>query len=175
MSVIAANGRVLATSDPITGVASIPLVAKRADGSIIISTYDTPSNTTYLSVINPQGVATTAGTVTGIVAGAVTVTSNGSAVVLTANGFQSGNPTFAIARISPTNQVQTIPLGGYPGGLPVVSPAGYTYVPVGNPQTGTIGYTVIAPDGSVTNTTQIAGSGQSVVTIATDGPLTRPC
>jgi hypothetical protein len=170
VSILAADGRVLHTSQDITGALAMPIPAKRADGSLVLATYDQATDTTFVSVINSQGTVTPAGSVAGLPVSPPSLASNGAVFLLAAGGLQTSTPTYKLMRVSSTNQSQTYDIGqtAFP---PTVAPNGYVYLPTVTTTGSTtkFSFLVIAPDGTSSSTTPIDGAASTVVTLGSDG------
>lgn len=151
VSILDKDGKVLATTDSIAGspLEQAPAVV-RPDGSLLLTTYRTSTNTTIISIIDGQGGVTRIGTAVGQPTEPVTMAPNGVVFVRTAQfpsgPGTSGLPGDRLVRISAENNVRVYRVGRAGGGL-AVAPDGSAYI-VGTSLFGTPSVLAVGPTGT---------------------------
>lgn len=169
VSVLDKDGRVITTSQSITGTPSgFGLASTRPDGSLLLATYDEASNTTIITAVSTSGVATTAGSLTGTTTSPILVASNGAAFVLT--DVDGTGSAYQLIRVSSSNTSQTYDIAGSTSGLPpTLAPDGSAYVVYAD---SLAQVNILAIDSSgldTTTTVEGAGGLSGPVTISSDG------
>ncbi|OBB75606.1 YncE family protein [Mycobacterium sp. 852014-52144_SCH5372336] len=172
VSILDADGRVITTTQDIAGTASGALPIKRADGSLLVATYDAVTNTTTVTAVSTSGVATPVGSLTGAASRQIFIASNGAAFLQT--DVDATGSAHQLIRISKTNVSQTYIIDGSTptSGPPVkLAPDGSAYV-VYKDGAGMVSVLAIDPNGDSTTTpvgTGLPTGSLAPVTISSDG------
>lgn len=171
VSILDDDGRVITTSDDITGAMfSGSSAVVRPDGSLLLVTMNSSGNISYVSVVDAQGVVSEAGTVTGIAASPISLSDNGTAffTAVEINTDDQGNPVgfaYRLARVSAANDTQIYDVNGLTVGLPVVTPDGSAYLL----RYGSSVILAIAPDGTATSHFEQPIASATQLVLASDG------
>ncbi|MFB1294893.1 hypothetical protein ACAG24_005225 [Mycobacterium sp. pW049] len=129
VSIIDRDGTVISTTGPIAGV---PVEQARAvvrpDGSLVLTTHRTSTNTTVVSIVDSSGQVRRLGSVIGQPSGPLEAAPDGSIYLQT---FQFptglGYPGDRLVRISPTNRLRTYQVGRA-GSAVTFAPDGTAYL-----------------------------------------------
>lgn len=129
VSIVDVDGTIVTTTGPISGVPvdqARPVV--RADGSLVLTTYRSSTNTTVVTIVDGQGSVDRVGSAIGQPSGPLKVAPNG-AIFLQTRQFATGlgYPGDRIVRISPTNRLRTYQIGRAGSAL-TIAPDGTAYV-----------------------------------------------
>ena len=144
VSVLDEDGQVLRSTDSLNGVPVEQAAAvARSDGSLVLTTYNSSTNTTTISIVDGQAAVTRVGTVIGQPSAPLTVAANGATYLQTRQFTTTGD---RLVRISATDRLRVFGVGTAGGAL-VVAPDGSGYLTSVSSFFGARSLLAVGPDG----------------------------